>query len=177
MSRDWLAVYAAMLHKPKYRRLSPAAKGALLHVLMLATTTTPEATWTSRDELAELLVLDGFDAAVLDELATRGWLEDLPGGAVGLHGWDEWQLASTNAIGHAYEASRLRDWRRKKKASDPLPRTPSPVQDNTSHNKGSYKYVPERTRERAREELKHTQHAGGWHDASPDTECPECIAA
>lgn len=119
MSRDWIAAYTAMLGKPKYRRTSPVAKGALLHVWLLAGQQAPEATWPHRGELAEILELDGFPPDVLDELLDRRWLDVDPAGRILVHDWDDHQLAATRAIGHAYEADRLRAWRRKKKADGP----------------------------------------------------------
>src|SRR5688500_18679138 len=79
MSRAWLAVYAAMTTKPKYRRLSAISKGGLLHVFLLAAFQDPEATWDDPDELREALSLEGFPAGVYDELAASQWIEPLEG--------------------------------------------------------------------------------------------------
>ena len=55
MSRDWLAAYTGVLSRPKYRRLSIPARAALFHIWLLADAQTPEATWPSREDLADSL--------------------------------------------------------------------------------------------------------------------------
>ena len=112
MSRDWLAVYVHAQDKAKFRRLSPRGRGALLTVWLLAGTESPEAQWRSRDELEELLILEGFDCDDLAELVDERWLDIEPDGTVLVHDWDEHQLAATKAIGQAFEAARKREWRR-----------------------------------------------------------------
>jgi hypothetical protein len=133
MSRDWCAIYSAMLGKPKYRRLSVPARAALFHVWLLSGGQTPEATWTNRDELAEVLELDGFPPDVLEELVTRHWLDVDPAGRLLVHDWDDHQLAATVAARQAYERDRKQDWRRRHRVDDaPLPPDPSlPVPDIT----------------------------------------------
>lgn len=151
MSRDWLAIYGAMLGKPKYRRLSIPGRAALFHVWLLAGRQDPEATWTNRDELADVLDLDGFPPDVLEELVARRWLDVDPAGRVLVHDWDEHQLAATKAIGRAYEADRLRAWRRRKSGDGDGFLSPDPslsVQDKTGtqHHKTEQEHVQVRTR-------------------------------
>jgi hypothetical protein len=114
MSREWLAVYAGILNKPKYRRLSPAGRGALLHLWTLASTQSPEATWDSRDELLDAFELEGFEAGSVDELIALRWLDIEPDGSFAVHDWDEWQMGASRAIRNAWEAKRLKTWRRAK---------------------------------------------------------------
>lgn len=127
MSRDWLAVYTGILGKPKYRRLSVPARAALFHIWMLAGSQSPEATWRSESELAELLELDGYSSDVLEELFDREWLDVDDDKRVLVHDWDHHQLAATHAARVAYERDRKRDWRRRSKdheAPSPLPPAP-----------------------------------------------------
>src|SRR5690348_2489346 len=112
MSRDWLAVYVAVLGKAKYRRLSIPARAALLHVWMLAGGQAPEATWRDRGELADVLDLDGYSIEVIDELLARGWLDVDVDGRILVHDWDDHQFAASEAARQAYERDRKRDWRR-----------------------------------------------------------------
>jgi hypothetical protein len=113
MSRDWHAVYAAVLDAPKYRLLSIEAKAALAHVWMLAGRRSPEASWPSITALAEILELDGFPPRVVEELRDRRWL-DCDEGRVFVHDWDEHQMAASAAIRKTYEAARKAEWRRGK---------------------------------------------------------------
>lgn len=131
MSREWLALYCGILNKPKYRLLSPAGRGALLHLWALAGAQSPEATWDSRDELLDVFELDGFEAGNVDELIALRWLDLEPDGTLTVHDWDVHQLAASKAIQTAYEAARKRTWRRTKVA--PLPPTPSNP-DRTGHD-------------------------------------------
>lgn len=133
MSREWSAVYAAMLTKPKYRRLTPMGRGGLLHVFLLAGFQSPEATWDDPDELRESLILEGFPAGIFDELLGLGWLELLPDGAVIVHDWDAHQLAATKEAQRAWERRRKQDWRRTKKAPGATP-SPGPLTPTSHHN-------------------------------------------
>jgi hypothetical protein len=123
MSRDWLAVYTATIHHPKYRRLSIPGKATLFHVWLLATVKSPEAYWSSRDALADDLELDGFDSATIDELITRRWLDAEDDGGIAVHDWDVHQHGASKAIRDHWEAERKRRWRRdvKSKSSPPAP--------------------------------------------------------
>lgn len=114
MARDWIVVHLSILRSPKYRRLTPAGRGALLHVLVLAATTRPEATWPSRAALADYLEVDGFDPDVLDELVRHGWVEEA-NGCIVVHDWDQHQYAVNDAVRREYEAHRKRDWRKRKR--------------------------------------------------------------
>jgi hypothetical protein len=134
MSREWLAVYSAMVTKPKYRRLTPTGRGALLHVLILSAFQTPEAAWEDPEELREALHLEGFPAGAFDELMANGWLE-VEDGAVVVHDWDQHQLAATKEAQKAWEAKRKRDWRRTKKVS-PTPLSKKTEQDTTPQHIG-----------------------------------------
>jgi hypothetical protein len=131
MSREWLAVYTAMVTKPKYRRLSPIGRGALLHVLILAGFQTPEATWNP-DELREALILDGFPDGALNELLGLGWLEHEDGALV-IHDWDQHQWAATLAARRTWEAARKREWRHRKASPSPAPLTPTEKNITTQH--------------------------------------------
>lgn len=135
MSREWAAVYSAMLTKPKYKRLSAMGRGALLHAFLLAGMQRPEATWDP-EELRETLILDGFPEGVYGELLGLGWLE-LEDGVALLHDWDEHQYAATLEVKRTWEAARKREWRKKKREvatvgfptvrGDQRPATPSPT--------------------------------------------------
>jgi hypothetical protein len=147
MSREWLALYCGILNKPKYRRLSPAGRGALLHLWALAGAQNPEATWDSRAELLDAFELEGFEAGNVDELIALRWLDLELDGTLTVHDWDVHQLAASKAIQTAYEAARKRTWRRTKIA--PLPPTPSNP-DTTGHDTtGQYigpGHVPDKSR-------------------------------
>ena len=137
MSRDWAAIYTAMLVKPKYRRLSLPARAGLFHTWLMAGSQHPEATWRNRDELAEMLELDGFPPDVLEELLARRWLDTDDAGRVVIHNWDQWQLAASDASRRVYERDRKQEWRRKRRhdaeEADPLSPAPlSPVQEQDS---------------------------------------------
>ena len=112
MSRDWLAIYPSLLSRPKYRRLSIPARAALFHLWLLAGLQTPEATWSSRSEVADILDLDGFPTDVIDELVERRWLDVDADGRVLVHDWDEHQLSASTTARRAYERDRKADWRR-----------------------------------------------------------------
>jgi hypothetical protein len=118
MSRDWLAVYPSLRDKPNYRRMTPAGRGCLLHVWMLGSSLGPdraEATWPNREELLDVLELDGFLASHLDELFRYHWLVE-EDGAVVIRDWDKYQWAASQAIARAFEAERLRKWRKHRSA-------------------------------------------------------------
>lgn len=135
MSRSWLAVYTAMATKPKYRRLSPISRGALLHVFILAGFQNPEATWSDPEELRDALRLENFPDACYDELLGLQWLE-VEDGAVVVHDWDEHQRAATKEAQRAWEAARKKEWRNKKREpSSPAPSPPT-RQDITPQHKG-----------------------------------------
>lgn len=132
MSREWAAVYCAMLTKPKYKRLSPMGRGALLHVFLLAGMQRPEAAWDP-EELRETLILDGFPDGVYGELLGLGWL-DLEDGMALLHDWDDHQYAATVEVKRTWEAARKREWRKKKRAATASP-SPAPLTPNkTGHH-------------------------------------------
>jgi hypothetical protein len=122
MSREYFCGFTAILNKPKYRRLSPAGRGALLHLWALAGAQDPEATWNSRDDLLDAFELEGFEAGSVDELIALRWIDIEPDGTLAVHDWDDWQLAASLAIQRSWEASRKRKWRRRK--SPPLPPAP-----------------------------------------------------
>lgn len=112
MSRTYAVVFMNILTRPKYRKLSPAGRGALLHLWALAGTQDPEATWDSRDEILDAFELDGFDASHVDELIALRWLDIEPDGTLTVHDWDQWEMAASADIRRKYEASRKRVWRR-----------------------------------------------------------------
>lgn len=140
MSRDWHAVYAAVLGKSKYRRLTIPARAALFHVWMLAGGQEPEATWQTRAELADVLDLDGYPLGVLDELIERRWVDVDDRGRLTVHDWDDHQLAATSAARRAYERDRKTDWRRQRdrpqKAERPSPLSPAPLSPTGHHITG-----------------------------------------
>lgn len=142
MSREWLAVYTAMATKPKYRRLSPIGRGALLHTLILAGFQQPEATWRDPDELRESLELDGFPRGALDELVALGWLEH-EDGVLTVHDWDAHQLAATKEAQRSWEAARKRDWRRTKRPNAPSPAPPTPTRQDTTPQHIGPGHVPD----------------------------------
>lgn len=164
MSRDWLAIYSAIVTKPKYRNLSPVGRGALLHTLVLAGYQDPEATWDDPEELREALRLDGFPAGALDELIGLRWL-DLEDGVLSVHGWDKHQLAASAAIGRAWEAASKKRWRRQKKSEEATDKT---GQDITRHNKGpdmsGHVPTPDRSLKKP----------NGLHDGSHPATCLVC---
>lgn len=127
MSRDWLAAYTGILGKPKYRRLTIFGRAALFHVWLLAGGQTPEATWSSRADLADLLDLDGYPPDCIQELIDRQWLDVDPDGRVLVHDWDDWQLAATRAARTAYERDRKQEWRRRHKEEIVAPLPPRPL--------------------------------------------------
>ena len=132
MSRAWLAVYVGLLSRPKYRRLSIPARAALFHIWLLAGGQTPEATW-SRDELADVLDLDGYPASVIDELLERRWLDVDDDDRLLVHDWDEHQLAASKAAQVDYERDRKADWRRRRQVhgtADPPPAPPPGTQQD-----------------------------------------------
>lgn len=128
--REWAAIYVAILRKPKYRRLSPAGRGALLHLWVNAGGRSPEACWPDRAALLEDFELDGFDASHIDELIALRWLDVEPNGSHVVHDWDEWQMAASLSVRREWEAARKREWRRTKRATSPAP----PPQDSNNYN-------------------------------------------
>ena len=125
---QWFAVYCVIVAKPKYRRLSPSGKGALLQMWALAAMQTPEAAWRSRGELLDALELDGFTDEDLESLIRLGWLDIEPDGTALVHDWDQWQIAASDAARRLWEASRKRSWRRQRRASSAPPPAPSSPQ-------------------------------------------------
>jgi hypothetical protein len=142
-TRQWAALYSGMLRHPKYRRLSAPGRAGLLHLLLLAGTVSPEATWRI-DELVEILELDGFSEGgalsvsahdVLDELERLGWLDRDDPETLTIHNWDKWQFACSREVAAAWEASRKREWRLKTKANEATARAQdNKGQDNKRHN-------------------------------------------
>jgi hypothetical protein len=128
------------LTRPAYRRLSPAARGALLHTILAAGNTSPEATWKDPAELAELLEFDGFAAEALAELVAQGWLAETDEGLV-MPGWDEIQWPASEAIRREYERSRKAAWRSSKR--DPLSKNSLPSQDITRQDITESRFVPD----------------------------------
>ena len=124
MSRAYAAVFISILTRPKYRKLSPAGRGALLHLLALSGTQDPEATWDSRDDLLDSFELEGFDASHVDELIALRWLDLQADGSLITHNWDVWQIAASADIRRKYEASRKQEWRRTQKPLLPAPSSP-----------------------------------------------------
>ena len=117
MSRDWLALYPRIIRHPKFRKLPESAQLSLVYVWCLATDADPEATWPTLDDLGDALELHGRSSEDLAILVDRGWL-DVSDGRVEVHDWDDHQLAASKAIRDAWEASRKRDWRRRKRAEE-----------------------------------------------------------
>jgi hypothetical protein len=115
MRREWFSGHTGMVLRPKYRRLSPAGKGALLHLWNLASYQSPEATWNSRDELLDAFELEGFDAGNVDELIALHWLDIEQDGTLAVHDWDQWQMAASVDIRNAWQAAYMREWRHSKK--------------------------------------------------------------
>jgi hypothetical protein len=125
MTRNYLAVHAAMTRRAKFRRLSIPARAALFTVWSDALTRTPEAIWPNRAELLDALDVDGYGPDVLAELEAAGWIDNLPDGRPAVHDWDEWQLAYDQQATRTYEAARKRDWRhRSPRAGQPSPPAP-----------------------------------------------------
>lgn len=133
MSREWLSVYVNLLDVPKYRRLSHLGRSALLHIWLLGTRQKAEAVWRDREALVEALDLDGYPPQALEELIERGWVDVLEDGRAVAHDWDEWQLQATEAIGRAWKAAGMREWRRHRAEVPPAP--PSGGEDKTRHNR------------------------------------------
>src|SRR4051794_17658813 len=104
MSRDWLAVTTRLIRTPKFRRLPASAQLSLVYVWALAGDQTPEATWPTPDDLADLLELHGRPRSDVDELVGARWLDQLDDGRIGAHDWDDHQLAASVAVRRAYEA-------------------------------------------------------------------------
>lgn len=142
VSRQWAAVHSPWLTKPAYRRLSPAGRGALLHVLLQAGMTTPEATWRDPAELAELMEYDGFAPDALAELIATGWLASTEDGLI-VPSWDEMQWPASEAIRKRYEASRKADWRRRREPSAPLSYNSLPVEKMKSKDRKESRFVPD----------------------------------
>ena len=110
------------LHRPPVEPQVPThdvgGRGGLLHVWLLATTTTPEATFASVVYLGDVLELDGLDRGLADRLVTMGWLDVDASGRVLVHDWDDHQYAASKAIVQAWERDRLRGWRRRRREAD-----------------------------------------------------------
>lgn len=121
MTRNYVAVQAVLPHRPKFRRLSIPGRAALFTVWCDATTRTPEAIWKSHAEIADVLDLDGFGPEVLAELIASGWLDELDGGRLAVHNWDEHQVAYSRDVTRAYEAARKFDWRNRRTLSPAPP--------------------------------------------------------
>ncbi|MGO9178261.1 MAG: hypothetical protein ACLQBX_00500 [Candidatus Limnocylindrales bacterium] len=147
--RDWFAVYARLVHQPKFRRLSESAQLTLCPYLWaLAADQSPEALWPSVEALRDLLDFHGRPASDLDELLAARWLDLEPDGSVSVHDWDEHQWAASKEIKKVWEARRLRDWRRSKAtppAVSPSSLEPSPSisQDRIGEDRDTYAYVRE----------------------------------
>jgi hypothetical protein len=139
MTRNYVAVEAALPHRPKFRRLSIPGRAALLTVWCDAVTRTPEAIWKNRAELAEVLEVDGFDEVVISELMDRRWLDALEDGRIAVHNWDVHQVAYSKDVTRAYEAARKLDWRNRRT----LPPDPSPVGEAKQGEARLGKGVPE----------------------------------
>lgn len=120
MSREWAAVPVRWLTTASYRRLTPIGRGALLHALLLAGQTNPEATWRDRAHLDELMDLEGYGPETTDELLRLGWLAEAEDGTVIVPSWDEIQWPVSKAILRAYEAARKREWRNRGKVDGSL---------------------------------------------------------
>jgi len=147
MSRDWFAVQGRLVRSPKFRRLPEQAQLSLLYVWALAGDETPEATWPSEQGLADVLELAGRPRGDVQVLLEAHWLDRDERGRVLVHDWDDHQLAATAAIKRAFEADRLRTWRRKKRGeSGPSPAPPS-VGENKRPDNGSNANVRVRTQE------------------------------
>jgi hypothetical protein len=131
MSRTYSAIHHGCLTKPKFRRLSPSGRGALLTTWLLAGLCEPVAIWSTRRELLEALELDGFTEADLIELETLRWLDATPCGGLAVHDWPDWQKAATKAGWQDYEAAR-------KKAAyvAAKPPSPAPLPPKGEENKG-----------------------------------------
>jgi hypothetical protein len=109
MSREYSAIHHGALSKPKFRKLSPRGRGALLTIWLLAGLCRPVvAIWRSRAELLEALELDGFDDNDLIEVEGLRWLDPLPDGPVCVHDWSDWQRAASKDGWLDYEAARKR---------------------------------------------------------------------
>ena len=175
--RDWLAIYTRMLGKPKYRRLSIAARAALFHTWLLAGSQTPEATWSSRAHLEEILELDGYPTDVVAELVARGWLDENDRRIV-VHDWDDHQLAATRDARLEYERDRKREWRRRR---DSLPPDPSLSDTTPQHTSPQVSQsVPDTSRTPKPETEPPTRRRHVNNGARPRlsederTTCPEC---
>lgn len=146
MTRTYLALYAAIIRRPKYRRLSIPARAALLTLWCDGATRTPEAVWPNRAELADVLDLDGYGPDVLAELEAAGWIDTLPDGRPAVHDWDEHQRAYDENTTRAYEAARKADWRnRAAKPSPPTPPLPEKVgEKSTGEERIGSGIVPDR---------------------------------
>lgn len=93
MTRAWFVVHGvATVTKPKWRKLRPIDRGAVLTLWMVGSTRQPECRWSDRDDVIETLRIDGFREPdrVVDRLIESGWL-DCSDGACVVHDWDEWQ--------------------------------------------------------------------------------------
>ena len=150
MNRDFLVVYTNLRDKPNYRRMSPAGRGCLLHVWMLGSDLGPdraEGCWPNRDELLDVLELDGFLASHLDELFRYHWLVE-EDGAVVVRDWDKYQYAAHASIRRMYETQRKRAWRKTRGDGSPSLDSPSPIEKEIEIEIGVPKrpgHVPDRS--------------------------------
>lgn len=115
--REWSALWANIKNKPKYRRLSPRGRGALLTIWALAMDQDPEACWRSRQDLLDSLELDGFTAADLDELIAGRWVDVAPDGAHTVHDWSDHQRGAFVSAHRQGEAERKAAERAREKES------------------------------------------------------------
>jgi hypothetical protein len=127
MTRDWFAVWAKIVHLPKFRHLSDDAQLTLIYVWAIAGEQDPEATWQSLEELGDLVELNGRPRDSLTDLVARHWLDVAADGMVSAHDWDAHQFAASEAARAAWERLYMRDWRRRKRGA--------PLSDN-SHPRG-----------------------------------------
>jgi hypothetical protein len=130
--RDWFAVQCRLFRLPKFRRLSDAAQLTLIYVWGIAGDETPEALWRTVDHLALALQLHGRDQGTIEELRAGGWLDTLEDGSVVVHDWDEHQVAASREIKNAWEASRLRKWRKARASTPTSSSTQAQTQTSTS---------------------------------------------
>jgi hypothetical protein len=106
MARSWIAVQVGATRLAKWRRLSGAARGALVTV-WLDYAGRDEAPWRSLEDLTEHLVTDGFPASAVEELARLGWL-DLDADGVRPHDWRDWQFEAQRSFARDAERERKR---------------------------------------------------------------------
>jgi hypothetical protein len=128
--RDWFAVQCRLVRLPKFRRLSDDAQLTLFYVWAIAGDETPEATWRTTEDLLLALQVHGRNPAMLvgaraqgagaiEELRAGGWLDSLEDGRLAIHDWDDHQVYASREIKNAWEAARLRKWRKARQAPPP----------------------------------------------------------